>query len=102
MCRKLILLIVVVLVVGLGGKAWGELVAKYSFDDGTASDSAYYYEDADGTFYGDAKVVDDPNMGPVLSLDGLSDYVRVENNDVAEFSTESFTYTFWVKTGFTG
>ncbi|MHC4597042.1 MAG: LamG domain-containing protein, partial [Planctomycetota bacterium] len=38
----------------------------------------------------------------VLSLDGLSDYVRVENNDVAEFSTESFTYTFWVKTGFTG
>ncbi|MHC4500129.1 MAG: LamG domain-containing protein, partial [Planctomycetota bacterium] len=68
----------------------------------TASDSAYYIEDAEGTFYGDAKVVDDPCRGLVLELDGSGDYIRVENNDVAEFSTESFSYSFWTKTSFAG
>jgi hypothetical protein len=102
MCRKLISLVVLVLVLAAAGKASAELVARYSFDDGTASDSAYYIEDADGTFYGDAKVVDDPCRGLVLELDGSGDYVRVENNDVAEFSTESFSYSFWAKTSFVG
>ncbi|MHC4337118.1 MAG: LamG-like jellyroll fold domain-containing protein, partial [Planctomycetota bacterium] len=102
MWRRLISLVVVVLVLSLGGKASAELVARYSFDDATASDSAYYIEDAEGTFYGDAKVVDDPCRGLVLELDGIGDYVRVENNDVAEFSTESFSYSFWSKTTLAG
>jgi len=103
MCRKLIVLVsFVVLLLGLCGKASAELVARYSFDDSTASDSAYYIEDAEGTFYGDATVVDDPCRGLVLELDGSGDYIRVENNDVAEFSTESFSYSFWAKTSFAG
>ena len=102
MCRRVIFLISVVLVLGLGGNARAELVARYTFDDGTADDSAYYYEDADGTFFDDAHVVDDPCRGQVLSLDGSGDYVKVLNNQVAEFSTESFSYAFWMKTSFVG
>ena len=102
MCRKSIFLISFVVVLGLTGAASAELVARYSFDDGAASDSAYYCENAEGTFYGDAKVVDDPCRGLVLELDGTGDYVRVENNDVAEFSTESFSYSFWTKTTYAG
>ncbi|HUT29891.1 MAG TPA: LamG domain-containing protein, partial [Sedimentisphaerales bacterium] len=95
--------LIVVLVLGvIAADASAELVAHYPFDDGTANDKAYYYEDADGTFFGDAKVINDPGRGAVLDLDGTGDYVKVLNNQVAEFSTESFTYAFWAKTNFTG
>ncbi|MHC4573412.1 MAG: LamG domain-containing protein [Planctomycetota bacterium] len=97
MWRKLIFLISFVLLLGSAGTASAELVAHYTFDDYTASDSAGYYENADGTFYGDAHAVSDVNRGPVLSLDGAEDYVRVENSEVANFSTESFSFAFWTK-----
>jgi len=102
MWKKLILFFSLAMVVVFSGRAGAELVARYNFDDGSASDSAYYYTNSDGTLYGDAGVADDPCRGKVLSLDGIGDYVRVENNAVAEFSTESFTYAFWVKTGTPG
>ncbi|MHC4498375.1 MAG: LamG domain-containing protein, partial [Planctomycetota bacterium] len=102
MWKKCALLIVVVVVLGLTGVARSELVARYTFDDGTAADWAYYYEDADGTYFGDAHAVDDPDRGAVLELDGTGDYVKVLNNQVAEFSTESFSYAFWIKSGFVG
>jgi len=102
MSRKSILLLLLALTVVFGGKAGANLVARYTFDDGTGSDSAYYYTNPDGTFYGDAGVVEDPCRGKVLSLDGIGDYVRVENSAVAEFSTESFTYSFWAKTSTPG
>jgi hypothetical protein len=102
MWKKLTFAILVVGVLGLTGVVRAELVARYPFDDGTADDRAYYYEDADGTYFGDAEVVDDPERGNVLALDGTGDYVKVLNNQVAEFSTESFTYAFWIKSGFVG
>ncbi|MHC4646845.1 MAG: LamG domain-containing protein, partial [Planctomycetota bacterium] len=97
MYKKLFFLVCIVGVLGLAGKVRAELVARYSFDDGTASDSSYYYEDAEGTFYGDAKVVDDPCRGLALDLDGSGDYVKVLNSEVANFSTESFTFSFWAQ-----
>jgi len=97
MLRRLVFLITLVLLVIAAGSARGGLVARYTFDDGTASDSAYYYTNADGTFYGDAHVVDDPCRGFVLELDGNDDFVKVLNSEVANFSTESFTFTFWEK-----
>ncbi|MHC4644646.1 MAG: LamG domain-containing protein [Planctomycetota bacterium] len=102
MLRKLVFLISFVVVAFAAGRASAELVARYNFDDGTADDKAYYYEDADGTFFGDAEVVDDAERGKVLDLDGDGDYVKVLNNLVADFSTESFTYTFWANTKFVG
>jgi hypothetical protein len=102
MWKKLTFAVLVVGVLGLTGAVRAELVARYPFDDGTADDRAYYYEDADGTFFGDAEVIDDPERGNVLTLDGTGDYVKVLNNQVAEFSTESFTYTFWSKNSFVG
>jgi hypothetical protein len=102
MWKRVTLLVVAVVVLGLTGAARCELVARYPFDDGTADDRAYYYEDADGTFFGDADVMEDPDRGNVLTLDGTGDYVKVLNNQVAEFSTESFSYAFWIKSGFVG
>jgi len=102
MCRKLIFLTSLVFVLGLAGNASAELVAYYTFNDGTARDSAGYYANANGTFYGDPNVISDPNRGMVLNLDGDGDYVKVENNVVADFSTESFTYAFWAKTAVGG
>ncbi|MHC4479158.1 MAG: LamG domain-containing protein, partial [Planctomycetota bacterium] len=97
MCKRLTLLVVAVVVLGLTGAARCELVARYPFDDGTADDRAYYYEDADGTFFDDAEVTEDAERGSVLSLDGTGDYVKVLNNEVANFSTESFTFSFWAQ-----
>jgi hypothetical protein len=92
-------LIVVVLLGVIAGDASAELVARYSFDGYTADDSAGYYADADGTFFGDAHVVADVNrQSPVLSLDGDGDYVKVLNSAVADFNTESFSFAFWAKT----
>ncbi len=102
MSKKFYFLIVAVMLFGLAPTAWAELVARYTFDDGTATDSAYYYVDADGTFFGDATVINDANRGKVLSLDGNGDYVKVLNNQVAEFSTESFSYSFWARSPVAG
>ena len=102
MSKKFYFLIVAVMLFGLSPAAWGGLVARYTFDDSTATDSAYYYVDADGTFFGDATVIDDANRGKVLSLDGNGDYVKVLNNQVAEFSTESFSYSFWARSPVAG
>jgi len=97
MWRRFLFLISFVCVLVLYSSASADLVARYTFDNGTATDSAYYYADADGTFFGDAEVVDDPCRGPVLDLDGSGDYVKVLNSEVANFSTESFTFSFWTQ-----
>ncbi len=102
MLRKPVFVILFSVLALAAGDVSAELVLRYTFDDGTAGDSAGYYENADGTFFGDAHVAEDPCRGQVLVLDGTGDYVKVLNNQVAEFSTESFSYAFWANTKFVG
>jgi hypothetical protein len=97
MYRRLAFIICFVSALSIAGSASAELVARYTFDDLTAADSAQYYENADGTFYGDAHVIYDDEGGPCLKLDGNEDYVRMDPH-VTEFGASSFTYTMWVKT----
>jgi len=54
------------------------LVARYTFEDGSAGDSAPapLGRGIHGTFLGDAAVVEDPDRGPVLQLDGSGDGVE--------------------------
>lgn len=49
------------------------LVARYTFDSGTANDTSGYNNH--GVLNGGASTVNDPQRGNVLSLDGVDDYV---------------------------
>ncbi len=81
-------------VIAQPGPAPRGLVARYSFDDETASDSAPapLGRSVHGAFMNDAAVVDDPQRGPSLQLDGdldgveagaIGDHVLSINGDVS-------------------
>lgn len=75
----------------------GRLIAQYDFDEvseRTVPDSSGY--EIDGTLAGDAQVVDDPERGKVLQLDGDGDYVDC-GNDPLFAMTEEMTLSGWVK-----
>jgi len=72
------------------------LVGLYSFDDGTAADTSGYGAAADGMLMGDAAVIDDPDRGKVLSLDGDADYVDCGLASKYEMNDE-LSAAAWVK-----
>jgi hypothetical protein len=75
----------------------GKLIARYSFDDisgNTVPDSSG--NKIDGTFTGDARVVDDPVRGKVLQLDGNGDWVDC-GNDMLFGMTKAMTISGWIK-----
>jgi len=75
----------------------GRLVAHYRFDDvngQTVPDSSKY--EIDGTLVGDARVVDDPERGKVLQLDGEGDWVDCGNDSLFAM-TEEMTLSSWIK-----
>ena len=75
----------------------GKLIARYSFDDvsgNTVPDSSG--NKIDGTFLGDALVVDDPVRGKVLELDGDGDGVDCGNDSLFAIS-EEITIASWIK-----
>ena len=75
----------------------GKLIAWYSFDDisgNTVSDSSG--NKIDGTFIGDALVVDDPVRGKVLELDGDGDWVDCGNDSLFNIA-EEITISGWIK-----
>ena len=80
--------------IGVSTPALGEVVAEYSFDDGTAQDTSGHGHD--GTIVGDPATV--PGFeGNALSFDGLDDYVVVA--DHADLEPGVFSITTWLRIG---
>jgi len=75
----------------------GKLIARYNFEEvegKTVPDSSG--NKIDGTFIGDAWVIDDPERGKVLELDGDGDWVDC-GNDLLFGMTEEMTISSWIK-----
>jgi serine/threonine protein kinase/tetratricopeptide (TPR) repeat protein len=75
----------------------GRLIVLYNFDEAegkTVPDSSG--NKIDGTFIGDARVVDDPERGKVLELDGDGDWVNC-GNDLLFGMTNEITISSWIK-----
>ena len=68
-----------------------DLMAQYSFDDGTFNDSVGV---AHGTGVGGVQIVDDPERGKVLKLDGYDGCVDLGNADFFN-PTGSFSISVW-------
>ncbi len=100
MCRKLLLLIVLVLVLGLVSysRAASNLVAHYEFESvGDFTNRAPGSGPA-GTPEGNAQIIWDDERGSyVLSLDGDGDYVNCGNEDIGHIDT-AVTVAAWIKT----
>jgi Concanavalin A-like lectin/glucanases superfamily len=74
----------------------GALVARLTFDEGTADDSSGY--DNHGTLVNGATIVADPQRGWVASFDGVNDYVDLGNDSSLELSlTGQATVAAWLK-----
>ena len=72
------------------------LVACLNFDDGTAGDSSG--NGNNGVLVNGAAIVNDPERGEVLSLDGVNQYVDLGNASPLDLSTGGqATITAWVK-----
>ena len=91
--RKTLLVLCILTVMSFcADSSRADLVAHYTFDDGTFDDSVGGFH---GTGAGDATVVNDPERGMVLSLDGTDDYVNIPETDgeVNEFTIAMWIYT---------
>ena len=106
MCRKLIHFFSVVLLLGLVGsvRADPNLVAHWTFYDGSTDDISDYNTPAHGTLIRYAKVVKDPNRALVLKLDnnligGSPDEPNymICGNDAKFDITGSITVAAWIK-----
>jgi hypothetical protein len=72
------------------------MVARLTFDDGTAKDSSGYNNN--GTLVNGATIVDEPQHGKVLSLNGTDGYVDLGNGPSLNLSDDGLaTMTAWVK-----
>jgi len=72
------------------------LVAWLTFDDGTAADDSGYGNN--GVLVNGAAIVNDPDRGKVLSLNGVNQYVDLGNAPSLDLSSGSqATITAWVK-----
>ncbi len=76
------------------------LIAHYTFDDGTANDSSGFGND--GTLEGTAAVVNDPQRGNVLSLDGSGGKVDLGNPASLDIVGGGITITAWVNMNVAG
>jgi hypothetical protein len=83
-------------VVPARGDVTGGLVAHWTFDDGTAHDSA---GTNNGTIYGAVPAAS--KIGGSLNFDGINDYVQVNDNTSLDI-TNAITISAWVKRDLTG
>lgn len=81
--------------------AGAELVARYTFDDGTVADSSGNAND--GVIVGGVTSVDDVERGKVISFDGVTgSYIRVPNSDSLNAVAGQITIAMWLNTPNTG
>ena len=74
----------------------GALVEHLMFNDDTANDSSGYGNN--GILFNGASIIDDPERGKVLSLDGVDDYVDLGNAESLDLSAGGeATIAAWVK-----
>ncbi len=93
----LIYLVCFVLVLGIAGNASADLVAHWSFDDGSGTIVKDVSGNGnDGTLQGDPQWVAG-KYGAALEFDG-DDFVDFGNPDVLNFGTGDWTITAWIKT----
>ncbi|KPJ65223.1 MAG: hypothetical protein AMJ43_11130 [Coxiella sp. DG_40] len=93
-CKKPFFLIFLVLVLGLGTITTNAaLVAHYEFE-GSADDST---GNNIGILVGDAEIINDPERGLVLWLDGDGDYVDCGNGSFIN-NLSTFSVALWFKT----
>ncbi len=98
MWRKSVYLISSVLVLAMVGSVSADLLAHYEFEgDFTNSGSGSTI----GTPTNGAKIIEDPERGQVLSLDGTDDYIYVGNDDAGDI-TNAITVAAWIKTSSLG
>ncbi len=97
MSKKLIYLVCFVLVLGIAGNALADLVAHWTFDDGSGTIAKDVSGNGnDGTLQGDPKWVAG-KYGAALEFDG-DDFVDCGNQDMLNFGTGDWTITAWIKT----
>ncbi|MFQ5531447.1 MAG: LamG domain-containing protein, partial [Candidatus Nanoarchaeia archaeon] len=70
----------------------GNLIAHYSFDDGTATDNSG--NGNDGTVFGPVLIKGINGSG--LNFDGVDDYILISNSPELTL-TQDFTFSIWVK-----
>lgn len=85
----------------LGAVTRAEMVARYTFDDGTAADSSAYANN--GVINGGVTAAVDPQRGQVLNFDGANgSYIRVTNSDSLNTIAGQITIAMWLNTPNTG
>ena len=93
MCKKLVFLISLVVMLSVAGNASADLVAHWSFDDGSGTDALDFSGNGnDGTVQGGAQWVDG-QLGGALQFDGASARVVAPN---IPFNSRSFSVLMWV------
>jgi hypothetical protein len=75
----------------MSGPPVSGLVAFYSFDADASDSMAHRLH---GTMENGARIVNDPQQGWVLSLDGIDDYVSIPKSEL--FHTSSVTVGAWI------
>ena len=96
--RNLIICTAILLVVFLAGSAFAvdpNLVAWYTFDEGSGTTATDWANGHNGTINGATWVAG--KKGGALSFDGINDYVRVLDNPAVRFTQDSsFTLCSWI------
>ncbi|MCP4375942.1 MAG: LamG domain-containing protein [bacterium] len=90
MKKQITMLLVVGMVVALAGTTQAGLIAHYTFDSGTAADSAPDAVDHGGALNGTASI-----GSGVLTLDGNSDYVQLEGGGAVQTGATTLQLTNW-------
>ena len=76
MCRKLICLFTFILVLSIAGNTSADLVAHWSFDEGSGTTAYDLAGGNDGTLQGDPQWVAG-HLGYALEFDGSGDYIDI-------------------------
>lgn len=98
MKKKLfVVMIALLFLTSLGSVTRADLVARYTFDNGTADDDSG--NGNNGVLNGGVTAVTDVNRGPVMQFDGAAgSYIRVANSESLNAVASQITIAMWLYT----